>query len=160
MQYVHNSIWNSPILRQITHSAPDAIAEIRGNPAHPLIRGFSYFYTTTLGCWVIVMLQNLPQNTPFFGLHIHQNGRCEENFETAGGHYGDGRHPEHRGDLPPLINSNGRAISMFLNSNFTIEQLLNRALIIHAKRDDFTSQPAGDSGERIACGVIKKCSEI
>ena len=49
---------------------------------------------------------------------------------------------------------NGKAFSAFLTDTFTVKEVLGRAIIIHSKPDDFTSQPAGNSGEKIACGII------
>ncbi|MFQ7398750.1 MAG: superoxide dismutase family protein, partial [Neglectibacter sp.] len=51
--------------------------------------------------------------------------------------------------------NHGYAWSAFLTSRFTIRQVLGRTLIIHGSPDDFTTQPAGNSGKRIACGEIR-----
>ena len=60
----------------------------------------------------------------------------------------------HTGDLPPLLNNNGYAYLSFYDNRFRLKEILGKSIIIHSRRDDFTSQPAGDSGEKIGCGVI------
>lgn len=143
------------IFDKILYSQPIAWAKINGSENYPSITGFAHFYDTSDSCIVLVCVQNLPQNTPFFGMHIHQKGVCEGDFSSAGSHWGEGLHPTHLGDLPPLKNANSNAFCMFLDSNFTAKETIGKSIIIHTMPDDFTSQPTGNSGERIACGIIK-----
>ncbi|MFW6079882.1 MAG: superoxide dismutase family protein [Gemmatimonadota bacterium] len=108
------------------------------------------------------------------GYHIHETGRCEPpTFESAGGHYAprgrehgflNPRGP-HAGDLPNLhVPADGELAVEHLAGDVTLRAgetgtLFDddgSALVIHARRDDYTSQPAGDSGERIACGVVRR----
>lgn len=103
----------------------------------------------------------LPKDT-ILGFHIHETGECEAPYDSAGDHYNpeDVKHPEHSGDMPPLIvNKDGKAYLEFITDRFTLDEIEGKAVIIHSQRDDFKSQPAGDAGERIACGVIKKIKE-
>ena len=153
---VELSVFTDEIFEVLAGAKPNAIAKIRGGNSYPLIRGFAHFYDTSLGCLCMVLVQNLPLSSPFLGLHIHEKGICEGDFGSAGTHFGEGRHPYHKGDLPPLLNSNGYAYAMFLDSNFTTDEIIGRAIVVHSMRDDFESQPAGDSGLKIACGVINK----
>ncbi|GGA82705.1 superoxide dismutase family protein [Ornithinibacillus halotolerans] len=106
------------------------------------------------------------------GFHIHENGVCEApSFESAGGHFNPTGakhgfdHPEgpHAGDLPNIeVKQDGTVSTNVLAEMVTLEKgkdnsLLKEggtSLMIHSKADDYKSQPAGDSGERIACGVI------
>lgn len=95
------------------------------------------------------------------GFHIHQNGVCEVSnpdnpFESAGGHYNPTNQPHgnHAGDFPVLFSNNGYARMSFFTDKFTPEDVVRRSIIIHENPDDYRSQPAGESGERIACGVI------
>jgi Cu-Zn family superoxide dismutase len=106
-------------------------------------------------------------------IHIHQNAKCEAPaFTSAGGHFNPGQkhhgmeNPEgpHAGDMPnftakatgtakttisdPRVNFGSGADSIFANGG--------TALVIHAKPDDMKSDPAGNAGDRIACGVIQK----
>lgn len=106
------------------------------------------------------------------GFHIHEKGVCDApNFESAEGHFNpDDKkhgfdHPEgpHAGDIKNLeVKEDGTAKSSFVNDRVTLtkdkENSLftegGTALVIHADPDDYASQPAGDAGDRIACGVI------
>jgi Cu-Zn family superoxide dismutase len=56
--------------------------------------------------------------------------------------------------MPPLFSSGGRAFLVFLTNRFKVRDVVGRTVVIHAGRDDFTTQPSGDSGKKIACGVI------
>lgn len=64
-------------------------------------------------------------------------------------------HPEHSGDLPALLADQGLAFSLVYTGRFTPEQAVGRAVIIHDQPDDYHTQPSGNSGSRIACGVIE-----
>ena len=55
-----------------------------------------------------------------------------------------------------LFGSNGLALSLFLTNRFSIDEVIGRTVIIHDRPDDFTSQPSGNSGTKIACGVIQR----
>ncbi|OKL35714.1 superoxide dismutase family protein [Domibacillus mangrovi] len=108
------------------------------------------------------------------GFHIHETGKCEApKFESAGGHFNpvdashgvDHEKGPHAGDLPNIeVGEDGAAQTEVTADQVTLKQgeqnsLLSEAgtaLIIHAKADDNISQPAGDAGDRIACGVISK----
>lgn len=58
------------------------------------------------------------------------------------------------GDLPPLIENNGYAYMQVLINKFKIKDILGKVIIIHDSPDDFTTQPSGNSGIKIACGKI------
>ncbi len=104
-------------------------------------------------------ITGLPENeTGFYGFHIHEKGDCTGDFEGAGGHYNpEGlRHPLHAGDFPMLLGTrSGQAWLSFITGRFTVREVLGRAVIVHDMRDDYTSQPSGDAGDRIGCGVIR-----
>lgn len=108
------------------------------------------------------------------GFHFHEKAACEEpDFESAGGHFNpeDTNHgfddPDgpHAGDLPNIeVEEDGSVNEDFVAEGVTLEKgkensLLDddgTALVIHAEADDNKSQPSGDSGDRIACGVIEE----
>ena len=96
-----------------------------------------------------------------FGFHIHKGTDCggnmQEPFADAMQHFdlADCAHPHHAGDLPPLFGNDGLAVSAFLTNRFSVDEVLGRTVIIHDNPDDFTTQPSGNSGTKIACGVIK-----
>lgn len=91
-------------------------------------------------------------------MHIHELGNCSDDFQKTGLHYNpqNSPHPYHGGDLLPLISNYGYAWSTFFDDRFSIEDILDRSVVIHSQRDDFTTQPSGDSGTKIACGVIRE----
>ena len=103
-------------------------------------------------------------------VHLHEVGRCDAPFTTAGAHFNPDHHKHgmlvgegHAGDLPNLhVPDSGQLEVEFVTKNATLEQgkpnsLLDQdgsSVVIHATADDYQSDPAGDSGDRIACGVI------
>jgi Cu-Zn family superoxide dismutase len=101
------------------------------------------------------------------GLHLHAIGRCQPGFEAAGGHLGAGseRHgyvnkiAVHSGDLPNIhVPPEGAIATSFRMPKVNWEgQVFDRdgsAVVVHQLPDDYRTQPAGDTGQRIACGVI------
>ena len=149
---------------ELAYNRPDAMAWVTGNAANPQISGLVKFYQTSTGGVLIEAevfgLPNVqtPDSSDFYALHIHEFGSCRDNFESAGGHYNPENvpHPDHAGDLPPLLSNQGYAWSSFYDKCFTIEDIIGKSVIIHSETDDFKSQPAGNSGVRIACGEIKR----
>ncbi len=85
-------------------------------------------------------------------------GSIEDEFANAKTHFNPTKclHPFHVGDLPPLIENNGYAYMSVLINKFKIQDIIGRVLIIHDMPDDFTTQPSGNSGIKIACGKIEK----
>lgn len=101
------------------------------------------------------------------GFHIHEWGDCSAPDATsAGGHYNPGNNPHagpeqkqrHMGDMGNLeADSSGRADYDRLDSHLTLmgpNSIIGRAVVVHAGEDDLTSQPTGEAGGRLACGVI------
>lgn len=134
---------------------PTAVAKVAGQG----ISGSVKFYQTPFGVVVLTEISGLPQTeTNIFAFHIHEVGECKGDFSSAKGHYNphNNNHPNHAGDLPPLFSNNGYALSAVLTERFNVDEIINRSVVIHEKPDDFTSQPSGNSGKRIACGVIKR----
>jgi superoxide dismutase, Cu-Zn family len=102
------------------------------------------------------------------GMHLHEKGDCSSgDGMSAGGHFnpdndphGPQDGPHHAGDMPALkANANGVAQNTFVLHGVTLSEgahsILGKALIVHADPDDYTSQPAGNSGAPIACGVVR-----
>lgn len=147
---------------------PQALANVSGSESFPGIRGKVRFYQTDGGVIVWAEISGLPLGVQpcgerIFGFHIHQGTGCggsgpEDPFPQAMAHYnpGDCPHPFHAGDLPPLFGNNGLAVSAFLTNRFFLDEIIGRAVIIHDRPDDFTTQPSGGSGTKIACGVIER----
>ncbi len=154
---------SSAIVRHFLRRRPQAIAYIRGNSEHPQLWADMMFYQTPNGVFCITEASGLPNQrygSGVFGLHIHSGNSCtgtgEDSFSDAGTHYNpDGYpHPYHSGDLPPLFGNNGYALSGVLTHRFSVSEIIGKTVIIHSMPDDFTTQPSGNSGDKIACGVI------
>ena len=106
-------------------------------------------------------------------IHIHQNASCEPpDFKSAGGHFNPGgkkhglQSPDghHAGDMPNFTaQADGKAKGTIKNPDVTLGDGSNSvfasggtAIVIHAKADDMKTDPAGNAGDRIACGVVKQ----
>ena len=147
------------IFSYIDKTKPSAIAEIQGGEKYPNIQGIVEFYGLKQGVCVVGEIENLPNtNTDIFAMHIHENGDCQDNFSKTGGHYNptEQPHPKHAGDMPPIFSNNGEAFFMFYTERFLIKEIIGKSVVIHEMPDDFTTQPAGNSGQKIACGIIQK----
>lgn len=146
---------------QYCRKCPDAVAEIRGGMEAPQLSGCVQFYQEN-GCALIVArIFGLPKEsvTGFFGFHIHQGESCSgTDFSGTGSHYNpvDLMHPKHAGDLPPLLACQGSAYLSVKTDRFSVDEIIGRTVVIHSDPDDFHSQPAGNAGKKIACGVIRK----
>jgi Cu-Zn family superoxide dismutase len=123
---------------------------------------------------VLIQIQASGLSAGRHGYHIHETGRCDPpDFASAGGHFNptamkhgmENPAGPHGGDLPNLvIGEDGTGALTVLNPYVTLgtgaaDDILRvdgTSLMIHAGPDDYYTDPAGDSGARIACGVIKK----
>ena len=65
-------------------------------------------------------------------------------------------HGNHAGDFPVLFSNNGVARMCFFTNKFKVADIIGKAVVIHQSPDDYRTQPAGDAGKRLACGVIKE----
>jgi Cu-Zn family superoxide dismutase len=120
------------------------------------------------GLLIKLALENLKPGQ--HAVHLHEVGRCDPPFTSAGAHFNPDHQKHgmlvgagHAGDLPNLhIPDSGALEVEVLTTRVTLEKgkpnsLLDQngsSLVIHATSDDYQSDPAGDSGDRIACGVI------
>lgn len=141
---------------------PQAIAKVQGNNQYPQLSGLVKFYTAPYGGIIIESeifgLPDIttPMSSDFYAMHIHEYGDCSNAFQNTGNHYNPSNqlHPFHAGDLLPLLSNQGYAWSAFVDMRFSLNEVIGRSVIIHSQRDDFVTQPSGDSGSKIACGVI------
>lgn len=154
----------NPLLN-VLKNPPDAHAVMKGSPNYPNINGRVFFYQLVNGVLLIAQLQGLPQGTGacspnIFGFHIHSGNSCtgtpEDPFAQSGSHYNPANcpHPAHAGDLPPLFGNHGYAFMALITDRFSVNEIIGRTVIVHASPDDFTTQPSGNSGAKIACGQI------
>lgn len=172
---VYNNI-NTPgygvVLCPLYDSGIQAIARVKGGPLAPQITGIVYFKDVPGGTEVCVDVAGLPPyqqaengEDPVgpHGFHIHEKGNCEigdpeDPFQAAGEHWNPDNQPHgnHAGDFPVLFSNNGRARMCFFTNRFKPKDVIGRAIIIHKNPDDYRTQPAGDAGKRLACGVIEQ----
>ena len=144
---------------------PAAEALIRGGASYPGLSGAVSFTPTAAGVLVMADLEGLPTaagacSSGIFALHIHEGSDCGgEAFSDAGGHWNPAGcpHPYHAGDLPPVFaTASGRGFLAVLTDRFSLPEVVGHTVILHGHLDDFTTQPSGGAGEKIACGVIRR----
>lgn len=124
---------------------------------------------TPHGVLLVATLRGLPEGV--HGFHVHETGECEPPFKSAGGHFNptDASHglmnPDgmHAGDMPNIhVPASGDLQIEVLNPQLSLDpdedgNLIDddgSAILVHSGADDYTSDPAGNAGDRIACGVI------
>lgn len=146
---------------------PNAVAMMRGRAENSEIHGTVKFYQATSGVLIVADILGLPASSEVckshvFAFHIHGGSDCsgneEDPFANAGSHYNQNGclHPYHAGDMPPLFGAGGRAFLAFLTDRLTVNEVVGKTVIIHDGLDDFSTQPSGNAGNKIACGVISK----
>jgi Cu-Zn family superoxide dismutase len=154
-------------------AAPDrpaeAVAELKYANGAPV--GTVRFVQAPRGLLVIGEVRGLSPGP--HGLHVHEVGKCEPPFQSAGGHFNPTGKTHgflsssgmHAGDLPNIVvPASGRLQFELFAPDLTLEPgkpgyLLDAdgsALLVHSGPDDYRSDPAGGSGDRVACGVVSK----
>jgi len=149
----------------------ETVNEPAGGPAAPLINqsgqsiGTVRAWQTAGGVSFHIEATGLPHGV--HGIHVHPIGRCDPpDFSTAGTHWNptgkqhglNNPNGPHAGDLPNIeVAANGVVSQTVVLPGATLAQLLDAdgsSIMIHAQADDYVSQPAGNSGPKIACAVI------
>jgi len=123
------------------------------------------------GVLIALTVKGLPAGEHAF--HVHAVGKCEPPFTSAGGHFNPGNKKHglmaaeghHAGDMPNLhIPPSGELMVEVMNSDITLDKgkpnsvfdADGSALVIHANKDDYKTDPTGEAGGRIACGVVEQ----
>ncbi|MDQ3060505.1 MAG: superoxide dismutase family protein [Pseudomonadota bacterium] len=147
-------------------SGPGAVAQLQSTRGNTATGSVSFTHS---GGKVKVsgVVSGLKANAEH-GFHLHDKGDCSSgDGMSAGGHFNPGSQPHgshaalahHAGDLPSLkSDASGVATFSFESSALSvgtgINDIVGRALIVHRDPDDFTTQPTGNAGPRLACAVI------
>lgn len=154
-----------------SHNPSIAVSYIKGGPSYPNIKGIVSFLSVPGGSEVSVYVEGLPSYKPAtkstqpigpFGFHIHSIGCCDignpnDPFTCASGHWNPDNQPHgnHAGDFPVLFSNHGMCKMSFFTDRFKPKDIIGLSVIIHESPDDYRSQPSGNSGKRIACGLIQ-----
>lgn len=164
--------------RVATSGAAATLVDVKGKPG-----GRATLTQTAAGVELVI---NVESQTPGeHGVHVHMTGRCEPGpdasgntiaFGAAGGHFdpggskkhaGPGHPPEagHAGDMPNIaVAADGTGTLRFTHPDATLDagprSVLGKALVMHASPDDYRTDPAGNSGPRVLCGVIESARPV
>jgi Cu-Zn family superoxide dismutase len=142
----------------------EAAARLRG-PAGKS-HGEIHLRETAAGLLIRASLHDLPAGTHAF--HLHETGLCESSFESAGEHLAPGGRSHgflaaggpHAGDLVNLeVGSDGRVQQELRAPDLSLAEVLDAdgaAFIVHERADDYSTQPSGGAGGRIACAIVER----
>lgn len=160
---VENEAWGNEALGNAVMTGETAIAPLK--MADGTSVGSATASATDAGLAITVSVNGIPAGAK--GVHVHMTGKCEgPAFASAGGHWNPAsaqhglENPQgaHAGDMPNLtVADDGTGSLSFTLKSGTMAQLLDAdgsAFMIHAAADDQKTDPAGNSGDRIACGVF------
>lgn len=149
--------------------APSPVASVQLISAGGLPAGSAALIASGDGYRLVGELTGLPAGS--HGFHLHAVGRCEAPFSSAGAHLNPGMHEHgnlnpkgpHLGDLQNIaVTADGRgSIDLPLSgTRAELDPVLfdadGTALVVHAAADDYRSDPSGNSGARIACGILHR----
>jgi Cu-Zn family superoxide dismutase len=143
-----------------------ATATMEGTAKFKTVKGTVEFKQIDDGVEVTANIEGLKKGD--HGFHIHEKGDCSApDAASAGGHFNPSNHkhggPEsaehHEGDLGNLTaGADGKATKTFTMKGITLDEgatsIVGKGFIIHEKADDLKTQPTGNAGGRVACGVI------
>ena len=147
-----------------------SIARLEATKGSSVSGTVQFFPLTEGGVRIQGRVEGLAPNTEH-GFHIHEKGDCSSGDGlSAGGHFNptkqahgkfNASQPHHLGDLPSLdADPQGVATIDFVSKDLALNRgangILGRSLIVHNDPDDFTTQPTGNSGARLACAVIER----
>ncbi len=129
------------------------------------VTGTVTFETTDKGVLIIADFEGLKPGS--HGFHVHEKGDCSHDAASAGGHFnptnkkhgGPDDPDRHVGDFGNVVaDASGKAHYERVDALVKLEgpeSIIDKSIVIHADPDDFTSQPSGNSGARIGCGLIQ-----
>jgi Cu-Zn family superoxide dismutase len=160
--------------RAATNSAAATLVDPQGKPG-----GRATFTQVADGVEIVVNVEGLTPGE--HGMHVHAVGRCEPGpdpsgqtiaFGAAGGHFDPGASQHHRGpgkppaeghagDVPNIVVAADRTGTLrYVHPHADLgtgkQSVLGKAFVVHAQRDDYATDPSGNSGGRVLCGVIEQ----
>ncbi|MEN0059663.1 MAG: superoxide dismutase family protein [Bdellovibrio sp.] len=158
---------NSVLLLESPVAIPSKAQTVLKSQPGSKVKGLVHFTENNGVMKVEVMVEGLKPGP--HGFHIHEIGDCSKpDYSSAGGHFNPTKNhhgslntkTRHAGDFGNLIaNAKGKAVLTLEVSDLTLKpgatSILGKSVIVHRDQDDLKSQPAGNSGPRIACGVIE-----
>jgi Cu-Zn family superoxide dismutase len=172
----HLSTMSAVALVAAVLALPPLSSEAAAQTAHAALKnaqgqdaGMATLTQTPTGVLISLSVKGLPAGEHAF--HVHAVGKCEAPFTSAGGHFNPAKKKHgliaaeghHAGDMPNLhIPASGELMVEVMNAAITLEKGKpnsvfdedGSALVVHAGKDDYKTDPTGDAGGRIACGVI------
>lgn len=174
----HAEVGKPVVPRVATTGAAATLVDVDGKPG-----GRATLTQTAAGVELVINVES--QSAGEHGVHVHMTGRCEPGpdasgktiaFGAAGGHFdpggskkhaGPGHPPEagHAGDMPNIVvAADGTGTLRFTHTSATLDtgprSVLGKALVVHAGPDDYRTDPAGNSGARVLCGVIESARPV
>jgi len=148
----------SPVLAQ----EPTKAIAVLGSASGSQVAGTVTFTKTSGGVQVVAEILGLTPGK--HGFHVHEFGDCSApDAASAGGHFNPTKDPHaghdaekrHMGDLGNLeADASGKARLDLTDKKMKLSAIIGKAVIVHEKADDLKTQPTGDAGGRVACGVI------
>jgi len=155
-------------LSSVSAAAQSAKATLKDKDSKDV--GSATLTETPAGVLIGLSVKGLPAGEHAF--HVHGIGKCEPPFMSAGGHFNPEKKKHgimaadgaHAGDMPNLhIPANGELVVEVLNAAVTLEKGKanslfgpeGTALVVHAAKDDYKTDPTGEAGGRIACGIVE-----
>jgi Cu-Zn family superoxide dismutase len=146
-----------------------ATATLQGAPEDTDFKGTITLTPEGDGVRVVAHLEGVDVNGQH-GFHVHETGDCshgegDKHFTSAGGHFNPNNvehacpptEPRHAGDLGNIEVTNGTGHLETTTNLLSLSgpnSAVGKAIILHAKADDCKTQPTGDAGDRLACGVV------
>ena len=149
-----------PSSEPATHMAPATASATVAPIGDGKINGTATFTATEGGVEVVVTLQGAGHE---HGIHLHENGDCGDNGKAAGAHWNPAgaKHgmvsnpPSHMGDLGNIVDG---SLNLHIHGatvgDGSVNDVVGKSIVVHAKVDDLKTDPSGNSGDRVACGVI------